>query len=414
MQTEKLYYQDPYLQEFTAHVLKKAPLQDGRFGIVLDRTAFYPEGGGQPCDRGWLNQIPVLDVRQESDEIVHITAEDPGDDEISGRIDWQRRFDHMQQHTGEHILSGILLSRYQAENVGFHLSETTCQIDVTLSGLTPQQAGEIENEANAIIFANAPVTGQFVSAEELSRYSLRKEPGKEFAQIRLVSVAGCDCCPCGGTHVAHTGEVGLFKLRGWEKRKNHLRLDFVCGQRALADYQLKHDACRSLAVRFSVPPEGIVAAVERTLDKQESCQRELNELRKLYHQELAARLLTSVDSSAPASSAASARIIRQIFSQYSSADMQDFASRIRSQERAICLLASVDAEGDRAAFLFAGPADAALPMNELLKQSLATQGGKGGGNSLQAQGGATGCDAAKILEFAENLLLNAGPKNGDQ
>ena len=131
MPTEKLYYQDAYLREFTAQVISKTALADGKFAVVLDRTAFYPEGGGQPCDLGMLNAVPVIDVRTINDEIVHTTAGDPGDGLLTGRLDWQRRFDHMQQHSGEHILSGILLANYQAENVGFHLSPASCRVSYT-------------------------------------------------------------------------------------------------------------------------------------------------------------------------------------------------------------------------------------------------------------------------------------------
>ena len=265
--TEKLYYQDAYLREFTAQVISKTTLADGNFAVVLDRTAFYPEGGGQPCDLGTLNAAVVIDVRTINDEIVHTTVGDPGDGLLTGRLDWQRRFDHMQQHSGEHILSGILLANYQAENVGFHLSPASCQIDVTLPSLTAEQANSIEDAANAAIFANLPVEGKFVEQTDLAAYRLRKEPGKEFAQIRLVSVEDCDCCPCGGTHVSRTGEVGLLKIRSWEKRKQNIRLDFVCGGRALADYRQKHELSRALSSRFSAPVEGTLAAVERTLEK---------------------------------------------------------------------------------------------------------------------------------------------------
>ena len=138
MQTEKLYYQDPYIREFTAKILENTALKDNHHALILDRTSFYPEGGGQPCDLGTLNEIPVLDVRTENGQIIHITNGDPGVGDVKGKIDWQRRFDHMQQHTGEHILSGIFLSLYQAENVGFHLSDSTCQIDVTLPAVSPE------------------------------------------------------------------------------------------------------------------------------------------------------------------------------------------------------------------------------------------------------------------------------------
>lgn len=398
MQTEKLYYQEPYLREFTANILSKTALPDGRYAVVLDRTAFYPEGGGQPCDLGALNDAPVLDVRTEAGSIIHTTEKDPGDSAVTGRIDWRRRFDHMQQHTGEHILSGILLTNLKAENVGFHLSSATCQIDVTLPALSPEQALAIEEAANAVVFANLPVEGRFVEIAELPKYSLRKAPGKEFDRIRLVSVKDCDCCPCGGTHVASTGEVGLIKLRGWEKRKNNIRLDFVSGLRALADYRIKHELCRTLSTRFSTPTDGILAAVERTGDKLDASQGDLSSVRKAYHEELAARLLKENELTGKF------RIITQVFNGYGMADLQDFAARITNASGGICLTASSDSGNLRASFLFSSAETAPISMSDLLKTSLAPCGGKGGGNALQAQGGAPTSDPNAILSAAMTLL----------
>ena len=399
MITEKLYYQDSYLRVFDARILKKSLLADGKFAIILDRTAFYPEGGGQPCDLGTLNGVPVIDVRTINEEIVHTTDGDPGEETVQGVLDWQRRFDHMQQHSGEHILSGILLANYQAENVGFHLSASSCQIDVTLAALSPEQAAAIEDAANAVIFANVPVGGRFVEQADLAGYSLRKEPGREFSQIRLVSVENCDCCPCGGTHVARTGDVGLFKLRGWEKRKNNIRLDFVCGGRALADYRLKHDLSRALSTRFSTPVEGVLPAVERTLEKLDANLAQLSATRKAYHEELAARLLAeavNLKGTGP-------HIVSRAFANYAAGDLQDFAARITAAG-SICLAAASDSETGRTSVLFAAAANPPLPMSELLKQTLTPIGGKGGGNAMSAQGGVQGGDAERILATAQEIL----------
>ena len=400
MQTEKLFYLDPYLREFPAAILRKTALGDGRFAIVLDRTAFYPEGGGQPCDTGTLNELPVLTVQTKDDEIVHTVDGDPGDGPVNGKIDWQRRFDHMQQHTGEHILSGVFLAKVQAENVGFHLSAASVQIDVTLPALSSELADEIETVANAVIFNDRPVDAKFVEPAELAAYALRKAPGAEFEQIRLVSVTDCDCCPCGGTHVRRTGEVGLLKIRGWEKRKNNIRVEFACGYRALADYRLKHELARTLSSRFSAPVELALPAFERFMEKQESLQRELNATRKAYHEELASRLLSK------AAPVGGIRIVSHVFAGYGAADLQDFAARITATDSALCLVAAVDEAAGRSSFLFAAAANVPVAMNDLLKRSLAPVGGKGGGNAATAQGGAPVTDAAGVLAAAGKLLTN--------
>ncbi|HWR30617.1 MAG TPA: DHHA1 domain-containing protein [Negativicutes bacterium] len=400
MQTEKLYYHDPYLKEFTATILTKSALPDGQYAITLDRTAFYPEGGGQPCDTGTLNEAPVLSVQTRNGDIIHTVAGDPGEGTVTGRLDWRRRFDHMQQHTGEHILSGIFLSTLQAENVGFHLSAATCQIDVTLPSLSSEQACAVEDAANSVIFGNRPIDARFVENSELSAYVLRKEPGPEFEQIRLVSIDDCDCCPCGGTHVGHTGEVGLLKIRGWEKRKNNIRVEFVCGGRALADYRLKHEIARTLAARFSAPIDAVLPAFEKNLEKQETVQRELNATRKAYHEELAARLLLE------AVPIGAVRIVSREFSGYSAADLQDFAGRMTAVAGGVCLLASIDETGSRTSFLFAAASGVPKSMNDILKRALAPVGGKGGGNLTCAQGGAPTTDAAGVLATALELLAS--------
>lgn len=401
MDTEKLFYQDPYLKEFPARILRKEMQGDGRWKIVLDRTAFYPEGGGQPCDLGFINDAHVLDVRSENGSIIHTTDSDPGENEVIGRLDWKRRFDHMQQHTGEHILSGIFLEKFNAQNVGFHLTQHSCQIDVTLDILTPEQVHSIEDAANDVIFSNVPITARFYAEEEMAGMPMRKEPGKEFAEVRLVSIENCDRCPCGGTHVRSTGDVGLIKIRSWEKRKNNLRIDFVSGGRALADYRLKHDVVSNLSARLSTPPEGVLTAFEKQSERIDGVSRQLSLLRKEYHAELAPRLL------ADATPIHKTRIITHVFTGYSSADLTDFAGRITATPDTVALLAGVSTEDNRSSFLFAAAVPLSLPMNDLLRAALAPAGGKGGGNATQAQGGAPTANASDILAFATEMLRSS-------
>lgn len=400
MPTEKLFYQDPYLKEFTARILQKHQLADGHWKVLLDRTAFYPEGGGQPCDHGSLGLAKVIDVRTENGDIIHTTDSDPGTDEVQGRLDWNRRFDHMQQHTGEHILSGIFLSKFDAQNVGFHLSPNSCQIDVTLSSLDVRQVQDIENDANRVVFKNLPITSRFYSEDEMSGLFLRKEPGKEFDEVRLVAIENCDCCPCGGTHVSHTGEAGLIKIRSWEKRKTNLRIDFVTGFRALADYRLKHDIVRNLSAKLSTPPEGILSAHEKQCERFDTQTRQLSTLRKEYHAILASQLLAAAESS----SINGTRIVTHVFTDYTASDLSDFAGRIVSHNDTIVLLAGVSPENNRSIFLFSAAASATIPMQELLRETLLPFGGKCGGNAIQAQGGAPTANAEELLASARNLF----------
>ena len=229
MATQKLYETDAYVQEFTAAVLSCTP-QGEAFAVVLDRTAFFPEGGGQPCDLGTLGGAKVLDVRTDGETVSHLTdAPLPVGQTVAGCLDWARRLDAMQQHTGEHILSGALHRLFGAENVGFHIGTPYVRMDTSIP-LTPAQLAQAEAEANAAVRADTPVHCWVPDPETLARTEYRSK--KELTgDVRLVE-AGGDCCACCGTHLARTGEVGLIKIISYAHYKTGMRLAVACGQRA--------------------------------------------------------------------------------------------------------------------------------------------------------------------------------------
>lgn len=381
MTTEKLFYTDTYLKEFTATVIDARPLQSGTWGIVLDKTAFYPEGGGQPSDTGWLDDIPVLSVTEKQGEVVHVTAGKPAGPTVKGRIDWNRRFDHMQQHSGEHLLSGVFGALFGAENIGFHLGADSVYIDVTVDSLSSEQAAAVEDAANAHVFANTPVSCRFVAEADLACFPLRKRPTKSFASIRLVSVGDVDCCPCGGTHVAATGEIGLIKLRSWERRGSAVRVEFVCGGRALADYRLNANVVRELSSRLSVPVAEIPGAFQKQQAKLEAANKELSAAKQQLLKFLAAALY------AKGEPIGDARLICSQITEVTPADLADLARQVVASGPAIALLAAASAEQNKSQLVFActpGLAD----MGALIKKVLPSIGGKGGGNAHWAQGGA--------------------------
>jgi len=253
VKTKRLYYDDSYLRHFTAQVVESTKVK-GRPAVILDRTAFYPTSGGQPHDRGLINGIPVINVIERKDgTVVHVLEEPlPGEvTTVEGEIDWERRFDHMQQHTGQHILSQACLQRLKAETVGFHLGADYATIDLNKAPLSEKKLEAAEALANAVVFANRPVVARFVSKEELAAMPLRKPPAVE-GPIRIVTVEGFDWSPCGGTHVRATGEVGVIKIVRYERRGAETRLTFLCGERAWRDYHQKNRLLRRLATRFSV------------------------------------------------------------------------------------------------------------------------------------------------------------------
>ena len=261
METEKLYYEDPYLTAFTGRVLSCEKSKAG-WSVVLDRTAFYPEGGGQPADRGTLGGVRVTDVQEQDGVILHTCdgPVEPGAD-AEGSVDWARRFDHMQQHSGEHILSGLLCALYDCSNVGFHLGADTVTIDYDRV-LTEEQVLEAERRANAVIWRDTPAEITFPSHEELERLHYRSK--KELTgQVRIVTFPGADCCACCGTHVRRAGEVGLIKVLSCQKFREGVRMEILCGERAYRYLSRVYDQAHGAARLLSVKPEDLRAAVER-------------------------------------------------------------------------------------------------------------------------------------------------------
>ena len=266
MRTKQLYYEDAYQKEFTAKVLDcRASGQE--YEVCLDATCFYPEGGGQPCDRGTLNGIPVTDVQEMDGEIWHRIPEALSEGtEVTGILDWERRFDLMQQHSGEHIVSGLIHEKYQYENVGFHLTETVMTIDLSGS-LTMPQLREIEQLANARVWANTRTEIWVPTEEERAAIPYRSKKALS-GEVRLVRFPGSDCCACCGTHVRQTGEIGLIRLTGCQKHKDGVRVELCCGARALAYDVASAEQNHRISVALSAPE---LETAEAVAHLQEEC-----------------------------------------------------------------------------------------------------------------------------------------------
>ena len=261
MDTVKLYYENAYTQDFTAVVQSCEAVKNG-FAVTLDRTAFYPEGGGQPADHGTLGEARVLDVHEKDGVVTHLCDQALSEGaEVSGRIDWVRRFDHMQQHSGEHIISGLLCSTFHCDNVGFHMGADVVTIDYN-TPITWEQALEVERRANAYIWADHPIRIWYPSAEELAALPYRSK--KELTgAVRITEFPGADRCACCGTHVTSSGQVGLLKLLSCQKFRDGVRLELLCGQRALDCLAAGWEQARQIGQALSVKPQSAFAAVSR-------------------------------------------------------------------------------------------------------------------------------------------------------
>ena len=259
----ELFYTNPYLREFDATVVACTEGKKG-FEVVLDNTAFYPEGGGQPADLGTLGEAKVSDVRRQNGVIVHFTdkALEVGAT-VHGVLDWERRYDNMQNHTGEHVLSGVINHAFGYENVGFHMHDDAITIDMD-GPMTDDDVKAMEKAANDMIKADIAVDISFPSAEERAAMGFRSK--KELTgKVRIVNIPTADCCACCGTHVKSTQEVGIIKVLSASKHRGGTRIEFVCGDRALRDFTKKHDEVIKASRLLSVKPDEVAAAVERML-----------------------------------------------------------------------------------------------------------------------------------------------------
>ena len=260
--TKRLFDENAYMTEFSAKVISCTETEKG-FDAVLDATAFFPEGGGQFPDKGSLSGIEVLDVQEDKEGIIHHFLEKavPEGETVFGKIDWLRRFDFMQQHSGEHIFSGLAHKHFGATNVGFHLGleETTLDLDIPLS---EEQVNMLELYANEAVQKNLPIEISYPSPEELEVLPYRSKK-KLSGKVRIVTVPGYDICACCGTHVEKTGEIGIIKITSFQNYKGGTRLFMLCGKRAFLDYQRKNANVLKVTNNLSVKPEEICTAVSR-------------------------------------------------------------------------------------------------------------------------------------------------------
>lgn len=395
--TLRLYYEDAYRTEFDAQIVRLIPGKKGTSGIILNQTCFYPTSGGQPCDHGVLDSQPVFDVVEEDGEIVHWIVGKLESPSVHGRIIWPRRFDHMQQHTGQHILSQAFLKLLGAQTVSFHLGEETSTIDLDRATLETDEAEKVEDLANEIVFANRPVRTYFVSPEEVGALGLRKMPKVE-TNIRIVEVEGFDRSPCGGTHCSRTGEVGPIAIRKWERRGQETRVEFVCGWRALRDYRWKTATVNELALAFSVKDRELAAAVLRLIQEASDNRRELHRLQEELLATEATKLL------AEAVTWQDMVIVVRSFHEREPQEIRKLASLLTTRQKTIALLGT---SGRQARLVFARSQDLPIDMATLLQKTCATFGGSGGGQAHIAQGGGLpGERVNEALEWAYHSLTS--------
>jgi alanyl-tRNA synthetase len=404
--TERLYYADSYLTEFDATVIGHGA--GGR--VYLDRSAFYPTSGGQAFDHGALHaasadgapSLSVLDVVDEGERVAHVLAEDDAGrlrdgERVSGQIDWVRRFDHMQQHSGQHLLSAVFQELLGLGTTSVHFGADTSTLDLDAAALTAAQLLAVEQRANTTVFENRPLAVEVEEAAE----GLRKPSGRS-GPLRIVSIASLDRSACGGTHVARTGEIGPVLLRKLERARQAVRVEFVCGGRATRRARADYDSLTRLGALLSTSVDGVAEVMSKRLAELARDSAALRAARESLDDYRARELYARVR----AESGAALALCIERLSEGSLQALRGLAQAYAAHSRAVYLAVLEQP----ASILLASSADSGVDAGAVLKAALAAAGGRGGGSPRLAQG--TVADAASLAELLSNVEARLAAASG--
>ncbi len=390
--TQKLYLEEPYQTAFEARVVASVALDAGTREVVLDRTLFYPESGGQLADAGVLGSALVTAVREgEHDAVVHTVQGGVSEaGEVAGTIDWARRFDHMQQHTGQHVLSRAFIEAAGLATVSFHMGADTCTIDLGGSGFDDATARRAEDLANRVVAENRPITVSLVPIAELSQTELRRKVPEGVAIARIVSVADFDAIPCCGTHVRSTGELALVKVLRAERVKQFHRVHFKVGARALDDYREKHAIVQTLAHRLTTSALDVLHKVERMSEESQAASKRTKQLMQRLAEAHTPALL------ARATPAGALRVV--VYRDADAALVRAFATELQSQPGTVALLGA-----DDGTVVCATARDVTLDLataaSAMARELGGSGGGKGGFAQLKLENG------ARVDELLERIRV---------
>ncbi|MEC1629929.1 alanyl-tRNA editing protein [Bacillus paranthracis] len=375
----KLYYTDAYKQDFTTKVIKQDYDKDGNLYVVLNETAFYPTGGGQPHDTGTLNGITVFGVEEVNEEIRHFITKQLHTEEVEGKINWERRFDHMQQHAAQHILSASFWDHFNIPTIGFHLGRETVTIDLETENLHTETVEKAVQIANNIVFENHPIRIEWMDLEEAKTLPLRKEPNMT-ENIRVVMIENFDYNGCGGTHPKRTGEVGPIHVLGWERNKGSIRLTFIAGWRTLKLMGQQQQIMKDVSKQLNSSEADIPVKVAQLLTSQKETEKAMQTMNeKLLYAEANELLQQPTKIHAGI-------LISKVFTNRSMQEIAKLSTIITEQQEHAITYFVIENE-DKLQCILACRKTVTLDMNALLKDALPAIEGKGGGNKKSARGG---------------------------
>ncbi|PLT35037.1 DHHA1 domain-containing protein [Bacillus sp. V5-8f] len=388
---KKLYYEDAYIREWET-TIESVIQQDEVYLVTLAETAFYPEGGGQPSDTGTISGIPVFDVYLDDDTVFHKLPRRPETDAVECEIDWKRRFDHMQQHSGQHLLSAVCRELYNANTVSFHLGTDSVSIDINNPGLSSEQISHIETQVNQYIFESREIHSYFVTSEEISKLSVVKMP-KVTKNIRIVETEGIEYNPCGGTHLSATGSIGSIKILKTEKQKGVTRIFFKCGFRALSHFNDSLEILNTVSSIFNTGHRDVISRVEKL---EQDYRQALIEKERLSEENASYLIKDLIQQSISEN-------IFYIFDDKSLKDLQKLAT-LAAKDKDVLLLFGTLMDNK---ILLSHNGSVQLHCGNFLKEHLPPFNGKGGGNNKSAQAGfSTKEEMMAFLEFARQKLFH--------
>jgi Ser-tRNA(Ala) deacylase AlaX len=389
---EKVYERDPYCRELATSVSTRE-CRDGRWRVRLERTIFRPEGGGQPEDAGTVNNLPLMALDSENDDIVHVLGGDPGGGEAVLRLDFERRFDHMQQHTAQHLLSQVLLRRFTAATLSFAIGPEHSSIETDRPGFSDGEVAELEEECARLAWAALPVRA--FETDDVSGLGLRKPP-KVQGRVRVVEIAGFDRSACGGTHVRSSAELGLLKIVRLERVRANARLYYVAGGRALRDHQRKHDLAQRLQRLVTQPLPEIPAHVEALLRERDDLRNELKKNRRREMEREAGIAATAAD----------ALVVRE-FSGCEPADLRCFAGALAAVGKHALAFSRPQAAGT-GIHVVVGRGGGDFDLRLISARFFALLAGRGGGGASLLEGRAK--DLSRLDEAIALLRASLGPR----
>lgn len=398
--TEKLYYQDPYKLEFEEKIID---IQDykGNFAVFFNKTYFYPTSGGQPFDLGFIENSKIIDIFEKDGLIWHIVDKKPESKIVLCKIDKNRRLDHMQLHTAQHLLSQAFIKGVNAPTISIHLGSDLSNIEIVIPEITTEQIFLVEDIANSIIYENRNVNIIYASEEETNDLDLRKKPKKKGfdGAIRVIDIEDFDMSPCGGTHVQKTGEIGIIKIISYEKYKGNVRVEFLCGRRALHDYRQKNTIIKNISAKFSAKDNTVEDRINKSIEELKESQRELSIIKKEKASFIANELIQKSELFNDIN------IVSNFFDNEDMFLLKNISQILVENNKCISILFSN--YDNKTNLIISRSSDVQINLSSLSKELFSTINGKGGGKPESIQGSSEKIkDKEFVLNQVKTIIVN--------